>query len=599
MAELLVANGMPSGNALAAYLGTALTEDYVVVSEPDVRGQPMDVVVVGPGGLCVLHAKDWQGEVMPSQRGAWSERLPDGRQIAHPHPGKETAAATRALRAFLADAQWPANMPIRHVVVFTDGGTTVSGAGVAGIDVVHMDDVLGTVMASEAAPADSLANGEDRLALADALAEGRLGMNERTPDPFVFRTSGFLGLRRKVWTVREAIRHMDRNPEDGIAHLRNGTLVRWLEEHNAEHLAAAARQCMREHPNDMRAALEAFLVGFGQVARPRLNAFPRKIRLGYVLSGQSVRTELRLRRGRGRGYLYGRVEPRDNWVRVTPSGLERGVLLATVSAETESLLIQPYRTAIDVVSSASEEPIPIPLHLQVMPQPSRVNRALLRPLSGALFAGILGILIGWAAARVGLAAPSLGPLPPISAAVFWPAAVGLAWFVLGAIRGARQAPAWPITYALLRWFLRTLFWAVAIAGLAVLVLWSGEQLAAQTDATIVRSTYLLVLTLALASAALPGTVGEVQSSRAASEGNLDSLSRLAQRPSMLGAMGLVLVLVAIVGVQAFDLARRAYLESPFVGQAQEWIAENWVAWEEDLGDTVNGLLRRYYEERAR
>lgn len=415
----------------------------------------------------------------------------------------------------------------------------------------------------------------------------------------MFRTSGFFGLRRKVWTIREAIRHMDRNPDDGITHLRNGTLVRWLEEHRAEHLASAARQCMREHPNDMRAALEAFLIGTGLVPRPRLAAFPRKLKLGYVLAGQSVRTELRIRRGRGRGYLYGHVEPRDNWVRVVPTNLEKGVLLATVTAETEGLLIQPYRTAINVVSSASETPTAVPIHLQVMPRPSQMNRAAIRPLVGALFAGLLGVLVGVAAARLGVPTPPLGPLPQVSAAVFWPGVVGLAWFILGAIRGAKQALAWPIPYALLRWFLRTLFWALAIAGLAVLVLWSGEQLAAETGAGMVRSTYLLVLTLAVASAALPGTVGESQSSRSAAEGNLDSLSRLAQRPSMLGGMAIMLVLVAVVGVQVFDLARRAYAESPFVAQAQDWVVEHWAVWEEDLGEVVDGLWRRYYEERAR
>ena len=599
MAELLVANGLPSGNELAAYLGAALTEDYVVVSEPDVRGQPLDVVVVAPAGLLVLHAKDWQGEVVPSQRGAWSERLPDGRQVAHPHPGKEIASATRALKAFLADEQFGTEAKIRHYVVFTHPGTTVSGDGLAGAEVVRMEDVVVAITATEATPARELASAEGRMALAEALAEGRLGVNERVGEPFVFRTSGFFGLRRKVWTIREAIRHMDRNPDDGITHLRNGTLVRWLEEHRAEHLASAARQCMREHPNDMRAALEAFLIGTGLVPRPRLAAFPRKLKLGYVLAGQSVRTELRIRRGRGRGYLYGHVEPRDNWVRVVPTNLEKGVLLATVTAETEGLLIQPYRTAINVVSSASETPTAVPIRLQVMPRPSQMNRAAIRPLVGALFAGLLGVLVGVAAARLGVPTPPLGPLPQVSAAVFWPGVVGLAWFILGAIRGAKQALAWPIPYALLRWFLRTLFWALAIAGLAVLVLWSGEQLAAETGAGMVRSTYLLVLTLAVASAALPGTVGESQSSRSAAEGNLDSLSRLAQRPSMLGGMAIMLVLVAVVGVQVFDLARRAYAESPFVAQAQDWVVEHWAVWEEDLGEVVDGLWRRYYEERAR
>ncbi len=601
MAELLVANGLISGNVLAATLSVALTGEYQVISEPKVRGQPLDAVVVGPQGLFVLRALDWRGEVILSQRGAWSERLPDGRQVAHPSPTIDMAAGTRALRAFLADEDIRGEVDVRHFVVFTDPDVTITGAAPPGVQVLRNDDVAPIMVAQAATPNRGLPDAEVRHALAEALAEGRLGIRERAAQPFVFRSSGVLGLRRKMWTIEEAVRHMDRNPEDGIAHLRNGTLVRWLEENNAPHLAEMARECMRAHPNDMRAALEEYLLSTGLVERPRLTASPSRVKLGYVLSGQSARTELRIRRGRGRGYLYGGLRPRETWLRVLPANIDKGTLLTTVSVETEGLLITRYRTAIDVVSSASEQPISIPVDVQVMPMPSRTNRAVVRPLVGGILAAILGVGVGLMANRIGAPTPFPATLAAhgFSPMAFWPTVAGLFWFVLGVIRGARQAPAWPIPYALMRWVLRTLFWAVSLVGLAVIVLWSGQQFAAEAGLTLMESRQFLVLALALCLSALPGTVGENQSARATQEGNLDSLARLAQRPSMIGGLALILLLVAVVGVRAFNEARRAYTESPAVAEAQEWISERWTVWEQGLSNAVDDVLLRYYEERAR
>jgi len=113
-----------------------------------------------------------------------------------------------------------------------------------------------------------------------------------------------------------------------------------------------------------------------------------------------------------------------------------------------------------------------------MPTPSRVNRALVRPLVAGVVAGALG-------AGVGLIANSLTPPANTLAAyaitpgLFWPLVAGVLWFFLGLFRGARQAPAWPIAYALVRWVLRTLFWALALVGLAVVILVSGQQFASE------------------------------------------------------------------------------------------------------------------------
>jgi len=176
MAELLVANGLISGNAVAASLSEALTGDYYVISEPRVRGQPLDAIVVGPQGLIVLHALDWRGEVSLSQRGAWSERLPDGRQVAHPNPARDILAGTRALQAYLGDELGTPDVDLRHFVVFTDRDVTVAGPAPAGVEVLRADDLMPAIVALEGSGQNGLPDPSLRRDLADGLAEGRLGL---------------------------------------------------------------------------------------------------------------------------------------------------------------------------------------------------------------------------------------------------------------------------------------------------------------------------------------------------------------------------------------------------------------------------------------
>lgn len=604
MAELLVSNGVPGANRLAAELSELLPDDYIVVSEPMVRRKPLDVVIVGPQGLMVVHAKDWRGEIELSRRGAWRENRDDGRVEIHENPSKEAAETSRLVREFLDDHGFSTRMALHQYIVLVHPDAVLVADGTLGATeppVVERSNLPAVIAALEPTRA-GLSDADERMAVAEAVADGYLGVTERVQQPFVFRSSGFLGARRQAWTVRDAVRYMDRNPQDGIHHLRNDTLARWLTDENAPHLASLARDAVRRHPTDPRAALEEFLIGTGLVPRPRLRATPKRANLGYVLAGQSASGELALHRGRGRGYLYGRVEPAEPWLRIEPHDFHRGALQGVVIANTESLLIQPggYRSSVEVHSSASERPISIPVRVRIMPMPSRFTQGVLRPLIGGAVAGATGLVVGAAATLAGLPAPDAVTLSAFgpAALLFWPLAVGLVWFLLGVIRGANQAPAWPIAYASWRWVARTLFWGAAIGALAVVVLLSGGQMAMETGLAVPEHLRVLVLTLAMGLAAFPATVGEIQSSRAASEEASANLSRYARRPAALMGIGLLLLVLSVGGVRIFGTAQSVYQTSGIAERAETWFAEHWAALDENLGNLMDQLYLRYYDRRA-
>ena len=108
-----------------------------------------------------------------------------------------------------------------------------------------------------------------------------------------------------------------------------------------------------------------------------------------------------------------------------------------------------------VETLAGATPIPVPVQLRVVPMPSRFSKYVLRPLTAALMAGVVGALLGWLTLRagdfVGLL-PGVGPLPPSALPIILVAAL---WGLLGGLRGVWQPPAWPIYYAAFRWLRRT------------------------------------------------------------------------------------------------------------------------------------------------
>ena len=270
---------------------------------------------------------------------------------------------------------------------------------------------------------------------------------------------------------------MDRRPEDGIYHLTNGTLAQWLDEEGAADLAALARHAVDAGRADRRKALEIFLLGTGLVARPRLKTRPKALDLGYAISGETVAGRIRLGRGRGRGYLYGELEPGVPWLEVQPRSFAGGSVDLAVSADTHTLRIDPdpYDEAIVVHTNAAAEPI----------QPARAAAHRRQPGAGE---PVPAPAIRRAGARrparrtrsAGCGRRSHHPLPPqltatlhVSPALAWVPRWRALWGLIGLVRGALQPPAWPILYVTRRWLIRLAIWGAILAlagyGLARLV----------------------------------------------------------------------------------------------------------------------------------
>ena len=603
MAEYLTANQRAAADPLGMHLREALPDEYIVVADPVVYGRVLDAIVVGPQGLFVLHCKGWEGEVRPARRGPWLGQLASGREVRYPNPAEETRQATKALRAFLRD-EFPSLRPmVRHLLVLTRPDARLVASAATEPPAVTTETVADTMISTETPPGTTPLAGETRETLAAALCDRRLTASQRASEPFVFRSDGLFGSGRRVWTIRAAVKHMDKHPADGIFHLRNGTLARWLSEQGAEHLAELAREAMRQRETDPRIPLETFLIGTGLVRRPRLSLWPKQVNLGCVLCGESCGCRLRVRKGRGRGYLFGDLRASEPWLRVEPREFCGRPLEAVVTADTTALPIsrEPWQAEIVVESSGSEEPISVPVRVRVVGMPSRLNRYLLRPLAGLISAGLLGAGIGWALGHWGVQAPGwLAELTSlqISSATAWAIFIGLFWALLGWIRGLLQRIAWPTTYATRRWLFRTLAWGAALSLLAGAGYWSFGQLDPDLSTSILDSTGVSVILFALALAILPAVLGEIRSARPAKTTAVRSARWRLLRPLALAAIGIALALALVAGAHVIGPAWQQFEVKGTLSTAQQWARDQWAQLEIGVNDFIDQLTIRYYDRRA-
>ena len=248
---------------------------------------------------------------------------------------------------------------MRYIVAERDPEADLPTWRVAEADAMAAESTLAeAITLSDQPPDPALADETVREDLAVALRDRQLTVGQRASKPFVFRSGGLLGASAKAWTVRDVVAYMDRHPSDGIFHLCNGTLEHWLLEEGAPHLAKLAHQAVIEGRNDRRRALEIFLIGTGLVARPRLALSPKQVNLGYILDGTSASELLRIRRGRGRGYLYGKLAAGEQWLHLSPKDFSANAADVVVTVDTTPLLIgpEPYRADVLVASSAGAEP---------------------------------------------------------------------------------------------------------------------------------------------------------------------------------------------------------------------------------------------------
>ena len=498
-----------------------------------------------------------------------------------------------------------------------------------------------------------------RESLVIALRDRRLTASMRAGTPFEFRSGSWWG-RHRAWTVAEAVRHMRRHPDDGIYHLRNGTLARWLDDEGAWHLAALAREVMCTACTDPRQNLEAFLLGTGLVERPRLEVRPACLKLGHAVAGQSVigAFEVRSPKGLGgaiqfrlrarrrareagaapggsrrrtrsslvagsdtRGYLFGTLQAGQPWLHLDPKSFAGGPIDVTVQADTASLPVGAHEGTIWIRSSASEQPLAIPVGVQVHGAPSPFARYAGRPGLALLMAAVPGAAAGWLPAlsqvRPGamdhpLARPELfglalprwlgwlpgsrgGPLP----AGFWIVAVAILWALCGLLRGLAQPAAWPAGYAARGWLIRTASW---VAGLAVITLaatfyWlDAWQRAGRALAYVLRTP---ALPWALCLAILPATVYEIGVCRQASKEATarDGRRRNVQRLAAF-LIGVLVLAGLVVELPAASSAWQAFCRSQSLSGAQGKAGAAWERLDASANALRDQLLLRYYDRRA-
>jgi len=602
MAELHSDNGIEAPDSLGVYLREALTDEYVVVVEPIVRGHQIDAVVVGPQGLVVLQPKDWEGEIRPVRGRPWRACLASGRVVKYPNPGRESKRASEVLRAFLKD-EFPSLRPaIHHFVVLANKEARLAVHGQADHPCAKMEDLAREIDALVAGAKQAPLDRDLRSDLAVALLDRQLTVSQRAAQPFIFRSSGLLGIGKKAWTIRQVIAHMDKFPDDGVHHLRNGTLERWFADQGAIHLCDLARQVMRESRNDPLATLEEFLLRTGLVRRPRFFRLPKRIDMGRVLSGETAKLHLRLRKRRGRVYLFGSVQPTDPWVWVTPDTFG-GSLDTVISVDTEELLIshRPHRSEIRLDSSASKEPMSIPIQVRVASMPSPFNRYLVRPLAGLVAGALLGAGVGWSLGYLGIPAPAwLRELaqPPIPSGIAWAALTALFWGLLGVMRGFLQQPAWSIAYATGRWLSKTLVWGTVLSLSTAGVLWADTRLYANAGLNVPDSLHSSIILVGITLAVLPATVGEIWSARPSEDAVDASAEQRTFRRALWGAVGIALVFLMLAGIRFVRPSLDRYGLDTKVASTREWVGERWARFEASLNSLVDQFYIRYHDRRA-
>lgn len=592
-ADQVTVDNISLNDAVSAHLDS----DMRLVSEIYLDGETLDWLIVAPEALFVLHPRPWSGQIRPAAMGAWRERVDSGRVISHGSVRPIARRQTNALKTFLKGAFPGVELPIHHILLLTDPNAQPLAHGTTDPPIVKVANLRVELTSLTATARGSQLDANMRAALVDALEGRDEDIYQEAREPFTFRSGQWLGFGKKARSVPQAIRHIDQCPEDGVYHLRNGSLARWFEAQGATHLADLAKQAVRSRHND-QIMLETFLQGSGLVSRPKLHLDPSRPNFGYVCAGERTSLLWRIGQGRGRGYLHGQILSRTPWVEIHPEVID-GSVDCTITADSAGLSIaqQPVRGEIQLETNASSEPVSVPIRINVRSYPSSFERRVLRPLGGGLVALLIGLALGALIEGTNLGAGLVAQYAPILAGLpLWILLMGAAWGVSGFVRGWHQRPAWPTWYAIARWLGRTLVWMIGLAIVGqigyVLAIWLFPALEAYDSPELANQVSLVAAALAF----VPALLGEVWASRYRGvQGAPNKAHRRRMRRAMQTAAGVValVVVVTIVRFVAPDLTVTGVADN-FGDRLSGWVS----AQNQSLRGLRDDYYLRYYDRRA-
>ncbi|MHB1357347.1 MAG: nuclease-related domain-containing protein, partial [Anaerolineae bacterium] len=75
-AEIPTYNDPDGPDAWLFELSNGLTDEYVVVANLVIQRAQISAIVINQKGLIVLHARPWQGHIVPSAIGSWRGQTP-------------------------------------------------------------------------------------------------------------------------------------------------------------------------------------------------------------------------------------------------------------------------------------------------------------------------------------------------------------------------------------------------------------------------------------------------------------------------------------------------------------------------------------------
>jgi hypothetical protein len=230
--------------------------------------------------------------------------------------------------------------------------------------------------------------------------------------------------------------------------------------------------------------------------------------------------------------------------------------------------------------------------------PSPLNRRLLRPATGLLAAGVLGAGLGWLLTARGAPAGRLLANVAwlgIAPRLVWVLFVALIWAAVGTVRGATQPEAWPVSYAMGRWSCRIVVWAVSLGLLGAAIAWAWAGLRAPGAAGVPPLVNWLIVTVPVALAIFPATIGEIRAGRDMRDTSMRAIRWSFLRPLLAPAVAMV---VALVLRLAAPRLRPLWQQVDWAGAGSAvggWIARQLERLEKGIQTVMDDLYRRYYE----